>query len=90
MLVVERRDQLVRFRIGHLNGALAAQVRRIVVVDDRESTDDLMRDVIKVLTSMRARLRAARCTESGGACGHRYRATVGSGRGHGIGISGKI
>ena len=38
------------------DAALAAQGRRIVVADDGETTDDLVRDMIEVLTSMCARL----------------------------------
>jgi putative resolvase len=35
---------------------LSAQGRRIVVADPAETTDDLVRDMIEVLTSMCARL----------------------------------
>ncbi|GAB4988618.1 hypothetical protein MAHJHV61_36020 [Mycobacterium avium subsp. hominissuis] len=35
---------------------MSAQGRRIVVADSGETTDDLVRDVIEVLTSMCARL----------------------------------
>ena len=49
-------DRLARFGVEHLRAALAAQGRRIVVVDDGETTDDLVRDMIEVLTSMCARL----------------------------------
>jgi len=42
--------------VEHLGAALAAQGRRFVVADDGESTDDLVRDMIEVLTSMCARL----------------------------------
>ncbi|EUA19361.1 putative resolvase [Mycobacterium xenopi 3993] len=40
----------------HLEAALSAQGRRIVVIDPGETTDDLVRDMIEVLTSMCARL----------------------------------
>ncbi|WP_343577376.1 IS607 family transposase [Mycobacterium sp.] len=56
VIVVEHRDRLARFGVEHLHAALAAQGRRIVVVDDGETTDDLVRDMIEVLTSMCARL----------------------------------
>ncbi len=36
--------------------ALAAQGRRLMVVDPSETTDDLMRDLLDVLTSCYARL----------------------------------
>ncbi|ETW23282.1 hypothetical protein MGAST_14985 [Mycobacterium gastri 'Wayne'] len=56
VIVVEHRDRLARFGVGHLQAVLAAQGRRIVVVDDGETTEDLVRDMIEVLTSMCARL----------------------------------
>jgi len=56
VIVVEHRDRLARFGTEHLDAALAADGRRIVVVDDGETTDDLVRDMIEVLTSMCARL----------------------------------
>lgn len=55
-LVVEHRDRLARFGVEHLEAALAAQSRRIVVLDDSEIADDLVRDVAEVLTPMCARL----------------------------------
>jgi putative resolvase len=56
VIVVEHRDRLARFGVEHLHAALAAQGRRIVVVEDGETADDLVRDMIEVLTSMCARL----------------------------------
>lgn len=54
--VVEHRDRLARFGVEHLEAALAAQSRRIVVLDNTELADDLVRDVTEVLTLMCARL----------------------------------
>lgn len=56
VIVVEHRDRLARFGVKHLQAALAAQGRRIVVPDSGESTDVLVRDMIEVLTCMCARL----------------------------------
>lgn len=56
VIVVEHRDRLARFGVEHLAAALAASGRRIVIADDGETTDDLVRDMIEVLTSMCARL----------------------------------
>jgi putative resolvase len=56
VIVVEHRDRLARFGVEHLEAALSAQGRRIVVADPGERTDDLVRDMIEVLTSMCARL----------------------------------
>jgi putative resolvase len=48
--VVEHRDRLARFGTEHLHAALAANGRRIVGVDEGETTDDLVRDMIEVRT----------------------------------------
>lgn len=56
VIIVEHRDRLARFGVEHLEAALSAQGRRIVVADPGETTDDLVRDMIEVLTSMCARL----------------------------------
>jgi putative resolvase len=56
MIVVEHRDRLARFGVEHLEAALSAQGRRLVVVDAGETTDDLVRDMVEVLTSFCARL----------------------------------
>lgn len=56
VVVVEHRDRLARFGVEHLEAALSAQGRRIIVADAGETVDDLVRDMIEVLTSMCARL----------------------------------
>lgn len=56
VIVVEHRDRLARFGVEHLDAALAAQGRRVLVADAGETADDLVRDMIEVLTSMCARL----------------------------------
>ncbi len=55
-IVVEHRDRLARFGVEHLEAALSAQGRRVVVVDEGEVDDDLVRDMTEVLTSFCARL----------------------------------
>jgi putative resolvase len=55
-IVVEHRDRLARFGVEHLEAALAAHGRRLLVADPDETTDDLVRDMIEVLTSFCARL----------------------------------
>lgn len=42
VIVVEHRDRLARFGVEHLEAALSAQGRRIVVADPGETTDDLV------------------------------------------------
>jgi putative resolvase len=56
MIVVEHRDRLARFGVEHLEAALSAQDRKLVVADPGETTDDLVRDMIEVLSSSCARL----------------------------------
>ncbi|HEY7814301.1 MAG TPA: recombinase family protein, partial [Nakamurella sp.] len=56
VIVVEHRDRLSRFGFEYLQASLAASGRRIVVLDDAETSDDLVRDVTEVLTSLCARL----------------------------------
>jgi putative resolvase len=56
VIVVEHRDRLARFGVEQLESALAAAGRRVVVADPGETADDLVRDMIEVLTSMCARL----------------------------------
>jgi predicted site-specific integrase-resolvase len=63
VILVEHRDRLMRFGCEYLEAALAAQGRRLMVIDEGEIKDDLVRDLIEVLTSFCARLygrRAAR------------------------------
>ncbi len=55
-VVVEHRDRLGRMNTEMVEAALAAHDRRLVVVDDAEVTDDLVRDMVEVLTSFCARL----------------------------------
>jgi putative resolvase len=56
VIVVEHRDRLARYGVEQLEAALSAQGRRLVVVDPGETDDDLLRDMIEVLTSFCARL----------------------------------
>lgn len=56
VVVVEHRDRLARFGVEYLEAALSAQGRQVVVADPGEITDDLVRDMIEVLTSMCAGL----------------------------------
>jgi putative resolvase len=55
VVVVEHGDRVARVGGEYLQAALAARGRRVVVVDHGEPTDDLVRDVIDVLTSRCAR-----------------------------------
>jgi putative resolvase len=56
VIVVEHRDRLGRMNTELVEAALSAHGRRLAVLDDSEVTDDLVRDMIEVLTSFCARL----------------------------------
>ena len=56
VIVVEHRDRLAPFGSEYIEAALGATGRRLIVVDPEEVKDDLVQDVIDVLTSMCARL----------------------------------
>ncbi|MFD7880555.1 IS607 family transposase [Streptomyces sp. NPDC059766] len=64
VIVVERRDRLGRFGVEHLEAALSASGRRLVVLDPTETTDDLVRDMTEVLTSMCARVYGRRAAKN--------------------------
>ena len=55
VVVVEHRDRLGRMNTGLAGAALAARGRCLVVADDSEVTDDLVRDMIEGPTSFCAR-----------------------------------
>ena len=56
VLVVEHRDRLARMNAELVEATLSAHGRRLVVLDGGEVTDDLVRDMVEVLTSFCARL----------------------------------
>lgn len=55
-IVVEHKDRLGRMNVELVEAALSAAGRRLVVLDDGEVEDDLVRDMVEVLTSFCARL----------------------------------
>ncbi|MFG3602686.1 IS607 family transposase [Micromonospora chersina] len=64
VIVVEHRDRLARFGVEHLESALSATGRRVVVLNPQETTSDLVRDMTEVLTSMCARLYGQRAAKN--------------------------
>jgi putative resolvase len=56
VVVVEHRDRLGRMNTELVEAALSAAGRRLVVLDSGEVDDDLVRDMVEVLTSFCARL----------------------------------
>ncbi len=63
-IIVEHRDRLARFGVDAIKAALDAQGRRLLVVDPAETSDDLGRDMIEVLTLFCARLYGRRGARS--------------------------
>ncbi len=61
---IEHRDRLGRMNTELVESALAAHGRRLVVLDDGEVDDDLVRDMVEVLTSFCARLYGRRSTRN--------------------------
>ena len=51
VVVVEHRDRLGRMNAELIEAALSAHGQRLVVLDSGEVTDDLVRDMVEVLTS---------------------------------------
>jgi putative resolvase len=55
-IVVEHRDRLARFGVTQLEKSLKAAKRSIVVIEKGEVQDDLVRDMIDLMTCFSARL----------------------------------
>jgi putative resolvase len=75
VVAVTHRDRLARANAELIQAALTAQDRRLVMLDDEEVTDDLVDDLVVVLTTFCARLygrqsarnralKALRCAQS--------------------------
>jgi putative resolvase len=64
VVVVEHRDRLGRMNTELVEAALSASGRRLVVLDDGEVEDDLVRDITEVLTSFCARLYGRRSAKN--------------------------
>lgn len=63
-VVVEHKDRLGRMNVELVEAALSAAGRRLVVLDDGELEDDLVRDMVEVLTSFCARLYGRRSAKN--------------------------
>ncbi|NUK26055.1 IS607 family transposase [Streptomyces lunaelactis] len=63
-VVVEHKDRLGPMNVGLVEAALSANGRRLVVLDDGEVGDDLVRDMVEVLTSFCARLYGRRSAKN--------------------------
>jgi len=63
VILVEHRERLTRFGFEYVEAALAAQNRRVMVIEPDEMKDDIVRDMTEVLTSMCARLYGKRSAQ---------------------------
>ena len=62
-IVVEHRERLCRFGFEYLEAALMGRGARILVMEDSELEDDLVRDATEVMTSLFARLYGRRSAQ---------------------------
>lgn len=62
-IVVEHRDRLARFGSEYIESTLAASGRKLIIVDASEMKDDLVRDMIEVMTSFCTRLYGRRAAK---------------------------
>lgn len=63
-IVVEHRDRLMSFGFEYVEATLAAQGRRILVIEPEEMTSDIVRDLHEVIVSMCARLYGKRSAKN--------------------------
>lgn len=63
-LLVEHRDRLCRFGFEQLQAALGQSGRSIVVSDEREVEDDVVRDLHEIIVSLCARLYGKRAAKN--------------------------
>jgi putative resolvase len=64
IILVEHRDRLMRFGAEYVESALAAQVRKLIVADASELKDDLVQDMVEVLSSFCERLYGRRSAKN--------------------------
>ena len=64
MILVEHRDRLMRFGSEYVESALEGQRRKLIIADSTELKDDLVQDMIEVLTSFCARLYGRRSAKN--------------------------
>lgn len=55
-ILVERRDRLARFGLVYIEAAMAAADKKLVVMEAGEAEDDLIRDMIDLMTCFATRL----------------------------------
>ena len=73
-IVVEHRDSLARFGAEYIEASFDTSGRRLIVMEQGEGEDDLVRDMTEALTLFCARLYGR------GSAGHRARRALGAAR----------
>lgn len=63
-LVVEHRDRFMRFGSEFVEASLSGRGAKLIVVDDKELDDDLVQDMVSMLTSFCARLYGKRSAKN--------------------------
>ena len=63
-IIVEHRDRLARFGSEYVEACLQASGRQLIVVDSSEMNDDLVQDMVDVMTSFCARLYGRRSAKN--------------------------
>lgn len=63
-VVVEHKDRLRRMNVELIEAALSATSRELVVLDEGEDEDDLVRDMVEILTSFCAHLYGRRSAKN--------------------------
>jgi len=64
IIVVEHKDRLTRFGADYIISTLKASNRKIIIINETECKDDLVQDMIDVLTSFCARLYGRRSAKN--------------------------
>lgn len=64
IVLIEHRDRLMRFGSEYVESALKANSRKLLIIEDKELSDDLVEDMIEVLTSFCARLYGKRSAKN--------------------------
>jgi len=63
-VIVEHRDRLMRFGFEYVEASLAAQGRSLLVIEQDEMKDDIVRDLHEVIVSLCARLYGKRSAKN--------------------------
>lgn len=64
IIIVEHKERLTRFGFEMLESSLQAQQRKIIVVENKDVNDDIVQDMIDILTSFCARIYGKRSAKN--------------------------